>query len=154
MPTRKRPQQRRERGRTGAVITPVTSPQQRLTTASSTSAGTSIPQRPKAAPERVNFLRRLIKLFKPSDLKKPTVIILIIANLLPIYGVLFLGWEVFPLLLLFWTENIMIGVFNILKIAICSPASPVKWIAKIFVIPFFTFHYAVFMLVHGILINT
>ena len=36
------------------------------------------------------MLRRLLKLeFKPVDLKKPTVIILILSNLLPIYGVLF-----------------------------------------------------------------
>ena len=43
------------------------------------------------------MLKRFFKLeFKPADLKKPTVVILILANLLPIYGVLFLGWEVFP----------------------------------------------------------
>ena len=101
------------------------------------------------------MLRRLIKLkFKPSDLKKPTVIILILVNLLPIYGVLFLGWEVFPLLLLFWTENVIIVVFNILKMAICQPASPIMWVAKLFLVPFFSIHYGIFTLVHGILIYT
>ena len=99
------------------------------------------------------MLRRLLKLeLKPADLKKPTVIILILANLLPIYGVLFLKWEVFPILLLFWTENVIIGVFNILKMAICSPASLGQWVEKLFLVPFFSIHYGIFTLVHGIFI--
>ena len=94
--------------------------------------------------------RRLIKSdFKPSDLKKPTVIILILSNLLPIYGVLFLGWEVFPIMLLFWTENVIIGVFNILKMLMASPASPAQWVAKLFLVPCFSVHYGGFAIAHG-----
>ncbi len=99
------------------------------------------------------MLRRLIKpKIKPADLKKPTVIILILSNLLPIYGVLFLGWEVFPIMLLFWTENVIIGVFNILKMLMCSPASPAQWVAKLFLVPFFSVHYGGFAMAHGFVI--
>ncbi len=99
------------------------------------------------------MLKRFLKLeLNLADLKRPTVIILILANLPPIYGVLFLNWEVFPNLLLFWTENVIIGVFNILRMAMCSPASPGRWVAKVFMVPFFTVHYGIFTLVHGILI--
>ncbi len=101
------------------------------------------------------MLKRFFKLeFKPADLKKPTVVILILSNLVPLYGVLFLGWEVFPILLLFWTENVVIGVFNILKMIMCSPASPGQWTAKIFIVPFFSVHYGIFTLAHGLLIYT
>ncbi len=100
-----------------------------------------------------DVLRRRLRVeVKLSDLKKPTVIILILANLVPVYGVLFLNWEVLPILLLFWTENVIIGVFNILKMAICSPASPGQWAAKLFLVPFFSVHYGIFTLVHGIFI--
>ena len=99
------------------------------------------------------MFRRFLRLeLTPADLRRPTVVVLVLANLLPIYGVLFLGWEVFPILLLFWTENVIIGFFNILKMAICSPASPGRWVAKLFMVPFFTFHYGMFTLVHGIFI--
>ncbi|MBF8264444.1 MAG: hypothetical protein HW384_308 [Dehalococcoidia bacterium] len=106
-------------------------------------------------PKTCRMLRRMFKLeFKPADLKKPTVVILILSNLVPLYGVLFLDWEVFPILLLFWTENIIIGVFNIFKMAICSPASPGQWAAKLFLVPFFSVHYGIFTLVHGLFIYT
>lgn len=106
-------------------------------------------------PERDNMPRHRPGLdFKLSDLKKPTVIVLIISNLLPIYGVLFLGWEVFPIMLLFWTENVIIGVFNILKMLMVSPADPIMWLIKLFQVPFFSFMFAVFAVVHGIFIYT
>lgn len=43
---------------------------------------------------------------------KLSAILLVAANLAPLYGVLFLGWEVFPLLVLFWAENVVVGVLN------------------------------------------
>ncbi len=89
---------------------------------------------------------------KAADLKKPTVIVLLLANLLPIYGVIFLKWEVFPIMFLFWTENVIIGVFNIFKMAVSNPASPGQWVAKLFMVPFFAIHCGIFTLVHGILI--
>ncbi len=98
--------------------------------------------------------RRLRLDFKLSDLKKPTVIILILSNLLPIYGVLFLGWEVFPIMLLFWTENVIIGVFNILKMLMLSPADPAMWLIKLFQVPFFVLMFVSFAVVHGIFIYT
>ena len=92
--------------------------------------------------------------FKQSDLKNPSFIILILSNLLPIYGVLFLGWEVFPIMLLFWTENVIIGVFNILKMLMVSPADPIMWLIKLFQVPWFVLMFAIFSVVHGILIYT
>ena len=46
----------------------------------------------------------------------PGLIALVLANLLPLVGVLALGWQVFPIMLLYWIENIVVGCFTVLKI--------------------------------------
>jgi len=84
--------------------------------------------------------------------KLPTVIMLVLANLIPLAGVLFLGWETFPLVFLFWLENVVVGVFNVLKMLIAAPQNGVNWLAKAFMIPFFCVHYGMFTFVHGVFV--
>jgi hypothetical protein len=101
--------------------------------------------------------RKVLKRFSwlklnPSELLKASALLLIAANLIPLYGVLFLDWKVFPILLLFWMENVLVGIFNVFKMLIASPAKPLNWAAKIFLIPFFCFHYGMFTLVHGVFV--
>lgn len=84
--------------------------------------------------------------------RQPSVIALILANLVPVFGVLFLHWEVFPLMFLFWSENLIVGAFNVLKMLTANPSSPISWIGKAFIIPFFCFHYGMFTFVHGMLV--
>ena len=103
---------------------------------------------------------------------KPSFIILILANLIPIAGVLWLDWEVVDILLLYWTESVIIGAINVLRmissecnnlLAGLLPAAreqlmtaaleksniqlPMKAI-KSFVIPFFVLHYGMFCFGH------
>lgn len=80
------------------------------------------------------------------------VSVLILANLVPVYGVMFLGWQVFPVILFFWLENVIVGVFNVLKMLFSEPGSGVKWLAKCFMIPFFCVHYGIFTGVHGVFV--
>lgn len=80
------------------------------------------------------------------------LIVLFAANLYPLYGVLERGWDVFELLFLFWAENVVIGLFNILKMLANRPRDPGTNIAKLFFVPFFTFHYGMFTFVHGIFV--
>jgi hypothetical protein len=82
----------------------------------------------------------------------PSAVALIAANLIPLYGVFALGWEVFPLVLLFWLENVVVGGFNVLRILCARPSDPLGWIGKAFLIPFFTFHYGMFTFVHGVFV--
>ena len=96
------------------------------------------------------FLARLK--INPADFKKISVIAIILTNLMPIYGVLFMGWQVFPILLLFWIENLIIGVSNVFKMLLASPGNFGQWFAKIVMIPFFCVHYGMFTLVHGFFI--
>jgi hypothetical protein len=87
-----------------------------------------------------------------ADWLRPSVIALLLAHLVPAFGVLFLHWEVFPLMFLFWSENVIIGALNVLKMLLADPNSPVSWMAKFFIIPFFCVHYGMFTFIHGIFV--
>ena len=52
-----------------------------------------------------------------------SIIVLIAANLLPVFGVLLWDWDVFVILLLFWCENVIIGIFGIAKIVASGAGS-------------------------------
>ena len=97
-------------------------------------------------------MAKLLPRISRVDLSKPSVIVLIAANMLPLFGVVFFGWEVFPLLLIFWLENVIVGVYNVLKMVLAKPADPIRWTAKLFFVPFFCFHYGMFTLVHGVFV--
>ena len=82
----------------------------------------------------------------------PSLLALVLANAIPIVGVLFLGWTVFPLLLLYWLENVVVGGFNVAKMLLAQPSEPVSWLGKLFLIPFFIVHFGGFTFVHGVLV--
>jgi hypothetical protein len=82
----------------------------------------------------------------------PSAVALILANFVPIYGVLFLGWEAFAVILLFWFENLVIGFYNVLKMVFARPDDIARWVGKVFMVPFFAFHYGMFCFVHGIFV--
>jgi hypothetical protein len=78
--------------------------------------------------------------------------VLVAANVLPLIGVLFWGWDVFPLLALFWMENVVIGVLNVLRMLCADPRDAALWAGKLFFVPFFCLHYGMFTAVHGALV--
>ena len=82
----------------------------------------------------------------------PSFVALILANAFPIFGVLFLGWTVFPLMLLYWLENVIVGGVNVLKMLLAQPGDPVRWAGKLFLIPFFIVHFGGFTYVHGMML--
>ena len=43
------------------------------------------------------------------------VVALILANLVPLAGVLWFGWDVWGILIIYWLENGIYGLFNVLK---------------------------------------
>ena len=77
---------------------------------------------------------------------------LVVTSLIPLFGVLVLDWDVYPLMLLFWVENVMIGFFNALSMLATQPDKPLAWVGKCFLVPFFCFHYGMFTLVHGVFV--
>jgi len=76
-----------------------------------------------------------------NRIKSVPAIILVMANLFPLFAVLFLGWDVLMLLLLYLAETAVIGVYGVLKLIIVAKF----W--SIFIIPAFVFAYGMIMLV-------
>jgi Family of unknown function (DUF6498) len=79
---------------------------------------------------------------RPRFLKAPSVVVLILANLVPLTGVLFWGWDLLTLMLLYWMETGIIGVFAIIHMAIVA-----RWWA-LYLVPFFVIHFGGFMFGH------
>ncbi len=71
---------------------------------------------------------------------------LVLVNLIPLAGVVWLGWDVGGLLLLYWAENLIIGASALVKMLSKAP------IAGLFTGAFFVIHYGGFCAVHGMLI--
>jgi hypothetical protein len=93
---------------------------------------------------------------EPEEPARPllSTLALLVSNAIPLIGVLFMGWQVFPLVLLYWLENVIVGAFNVLRLAIADPGSVPANAGKVVLIPFFCVHYGMFTLVHGVFILT
>lgn len=74
---------------------------------------------------------------------------LVVANLVPLIGVLFFRWDAVVIVLLYWSENVIIGSYNVLKIALVKVKSSATHLGKLFAIPFFCIHFGGFCAVHG-----
>jgi len=95
---------------------------------------------------------KLKEFYKGS--RRASAIALIAANMVPVFGALFLGWSVAPLLFLFWTENVILGIMGIVKLLTIKRRGREKplweWVGKIFVALFFTVHYGGFCAGHAL----
>ena len=73
---------------------------------------------------------------------------LVLANLMPLAGVLLLGWDVGALMILYWSENLVIGFYTIVRMLVVSP------VGGLFSSAFFLVHFGGFCAVHGLFIST
>lgn len=80
----------------------------------------------------------------------PSWAALVAANTIPLFGVLFAGWGVFPLVFLYWVENGVIGIITVLKILLVPSRPAAGRGAKIGLSAFFAFHYGAFMFGHAV----
>ena len=83
----------------------------------------------------------------------PSVAALMLANLVPLAGVLWLSWEVGDVVLLYWIENLVVGGFNMLRMLAVRWRDAAAWLGKLVLIPFFAVHYGCFAAVHGVLLT-
>jgi hypothetical protein len=84
----------------------------------------------------------------------PSAAALLIANLVPLVGVVAFEWKVFPLVFVFWSENVVVGLFNVLKMITARAPGAGEFLAKFVTIPFFCVHYGMFTFVHGMFVIT
>jgi hypothetical protein len=90
---------------------------------------------------------------------------LLAANVIPLVGVLFFGWQVSTVLAIFWAETGVIGFYAILRIVyagrrkellegnVLLPTTSAT-VGKLLFAGFFVFHFGVFMVVHGVFLFT
>jgi len=88
---------------------------------------------------------------RPARLPRVTLSVaaLTAANLAPLAGALLLGWDAAAILLVYWSENLIIGFYNVLKMALVRAEPPLSHLGKLFAIPFFCIHFGGFCAVHG-----
>jgi len=96
-----------------------------------------------------------------------TAIALVLANAIPLAGVLFFGWSLWTILVLYWVENGIVGLWTIPRILLArgvlavptGPAGPagaaavvlplISSAARPIIAAFFLVHYGIFWLGHG-----
>lgn len=97
--------------------------------------------------------------------EKLSILSLVLVNLFPIFGVLFLEWDLSSILFLYWFENIVIGFYNVLKmitsrkpnekgVIITSPRGTRVDRTKSGMVVFFILHYGLFTFGHGVFLYT
>lgn len=84
-------------------------------------------------------------------LGRPSVSFLIVINLIPLVGVFAFGWNAGFLMLVYWMETVVIGLFNIPKLLTTRrgrEGSPwwLIWLGNLFITAFFCVHYGMFNL--------
>lgn len=97
-----------------------------------------------------------------AETDRTALIGLVVANLLPLVLCLLFGWDIGSLVLFYWCENIVIGMFAILRILMAKsdmhqPGSKNDTgnirlpgaFANCFLAGFFTIHFFAFCFVHG-----
>ncbi len=82
----------------------------------------------------------------PVSLSSPSSLVLIIANLIPVAGMVFLDWHLSDVMVLYWAESAVIGFFNLCKIIVVG-----HW-AALLAGPFFVGHFGGFMAIHFLFI--
>ena len=85
---------------------------------------------------------------EPVSLSSPSTLALILANMVPLAGAAFWGWNLGLVMVLYWAESAVIGFFNLCKIIVIG-----RWMA-LFAGPFFVGHFGGFMAVHFLFLYT
>jgi hypothetical protein len=100
------------------------------------------------------------------------IITLLFNNLVPLLGVLYWGWDLYSVILIYWLENGVIGFYNVLKMVMAQGKAPLTEkdlalaqhiglqtaqtlhrITRYIMIPFFLIHYGMFWLGHGVFVQ-
>lgn len=94
-----------------------------------------------------------------------SIVLLVAFNAVPLVGVLFLGWNIATILVLYWVENGIVGLLNVPRILLAQGSvgvgpGPFGTVAtsisgpssRIGQAAFFLVHYGIFWTVHGIFV--
>ena len=94
-------------------------------------------------------------------MRKPSVYSLVVTNLIPIFGVLFLHWSLFSVMFFYWLESAIVGAYNIPKMMMATVSTdgnksdtkaPYHLTGRLGFSGFFLVHYGMFVLGHGLFV--
>jgi len=71
---------------------------------------------------------------------------LLLANLLPLFGVFRFDWDVGSIVVLYWAENLIVGAYTVLRMLVTGG------VKALFRIAFFCLHYGGFCAIHGLFV--
>lgn len=75
---------------------------------------------------------------------RTSLLVLIIANTIPLFGVVFFDWSLFNVILIYWVENVVVWLFNIFRMIKVRGSKIDSRLVR-----FFTVHFGLFTFVHG-----
>lgn len=83
-----------------------------------------------------------------------SLVFLVLANLVPLLGVLIWDWKIIPIMLVFWLENIIVGIFFILRILTAGVGGnqQIPPAYRLVGALFFTIHFGIFTFIHGMFV--
>ena len=117
----------------------------------------------------VDRLGQVFDLYRTTG-RSRTAAALVVANAIPLIGVLFFGWSLLTILVLYWVENGIVGLWNIPKIILAEgslvpggmvpPSSrtagliggKIPGAGRVAMAGFFLLHYGGFWLGHGVFV--
>jgi hypothetical protein len=89
-------------------------------------------------------------------------LVLLTVNLMPLLGVLAWNWNVTPIMIFYWSENLVVGFYNVLKMRLAQGSldgsrttlngRTVQASDRRALIVFFIMHYGMFTLCHGLFV--
>jgi hypothetical protein len=108
---------------------------------------------------------RLADLYRRT-MTSETALALVAANAIPLAGVVFLGWSLQTILVLYWIENGIVGIWNVPRLAMArgdrsqvlatyvgpQAAGCFSVVGRLYEMVFFTIHYGIFWAGHGIFV--
>ncbi|MBI3751783.1 MAG: hypothetical protein HY263_09050 [Chloroflexi bacterium] len=101
------------------------------------------------APART-LLPRIVDAYRRTTGSR-TAIALVLANAIPLVGVLLFGWSLWTILVLYWVENGVVGLWNVPRILLAGGATA-SAVLRVPTAIFFMLHYGLFWLIHGVFV--
>lgn len=86
-----------------------------------------------------------------ANLDRKTAVRVVLVNLIPVAGVLFLGWDTLEVLLAYWAETVVVGVAGLARVT-TARGEPVSLPGRLRLGGFFLLHYGLFCLIQATLI--
>jgi len=83
-----------------------------------------------------------------SGSSRKAIVALIFANVIPLVGVLFFGWQVGEIVAVYWLENVTVGIVNVIKL-LTNRHPKTERSERLSLSAFFTVHYGMFCVGHA-----